>query len=154
MARMHTKKKGKSASRKPLMESASNDSGLTKEQIEDLIASYARQGVDPALIGEKLKREHKVLYIRHATGKRMLQILQEKNLAGKIPSDMLQLMRSAVGMRAHLVTNHKDIHSRTRLGRTESKIWRLTKYYIREGKLPKDWRYDPQTAELLIRGKG
>ncbi len=150
---MHTKKKGKSSSRKPLIESASNDSGLSKEQIEELIAGYAKQGMDPALIGEKLKREHKVLYIRKATGMRMLQILQEKKLAGSIPSDMLQLMKKAVNMRSHLASNTRDTHNRIRLGRVESKIWRLAKYYMRSGRLPKGWRYDPKQAELLIRGK-
>jgi len=153
MARMHTKKKGKSASRKPLMENAKDESGIPREQIEELIASYAKQGMDPALIGEKLKREHKVLYVRQATGKRMLQILHEKKLSGDIPSDMLQLMKKAVGIRAHLNTNKKDVHARIRLGRVESKIWRLTKYYLGEGRLPKGWRYDPATAELLIKGK-
>lgn len=152
MARMHTKKKGRSASLKPLIESASYDGDLTKEQIEDTIASYARQGMDPALIGEKLKREHNVKYLKKATGKRMLQILREKNLSGEIPSDMLQLIKKAVGMRAHLNANKRDVHSRTRLGRVESKIWRLTKYYRREGRIPKDWKYNPQTAELLIKG--
>ncbi len=153
MARMHTKKKGRSASLKPLMESASYDGELSKEQIEDLIASYARQGMDPALIGEKLKREHKVLYIRKATGKRMLQILQEKKLAGDVPSDMLQLIKKAVGIRTHISKNKRDTHSTTMLGRVESKIWRLTKYYRGNGRLPKEWKYDPQTAELLIKGK-
>jgi len=33
----------------------------------------------------------------------------------------------------------------------ESKIWRLTKYYIRRGQLPAGWRYDPKQAELLIK---
>ncbi len=150
---MHTKKKGKSASRKPLMENAKDESGIPKEQVEELIVSYAKQGMDPALIGEKLKREHKVMYIKQVTGKRMLQILKEKGLVGQIPSDMLQLMKKAVGIRAHLNSNKKDVHARIRLGRVESKIWRLTKYYLNQGRLPRGWRYDPQTAELLIRGK-
>lgn len=151
---MHTKKKGRSASRKPLMESASNDSGLSKEQITEIAVAYAKQGMGAALIGEKLKREHKVLYIRKATGQRLMTILKEKGLGGPVPPDMLQLMKKAVGMRSHLETNHKDTHNRTRLGRVESKIWRLSKYYIRTGSLPKGWRYDPKQAELLIRGKG
>jgi small subunit ribosomal protein S15 len=153
MARMHTKKKGKSASLKPLFDSASYEGALTKEQIEDTIASYAKQGMDPALIGEIMKREHKVPYIKKATGKSMLQILEEKKLAGDVPSDMLQLIKKAVGMRAHLSANKRDTHNMTRLNRVESKIWRLTKYYKREGRLPKDWRYNPQTAELLIKGR-
>ncbi|HUC39009.1 MAG TPA: 30S ribosomal protein S15 [Candidatus Acidoferrum sp.] len=153
MARMHTKKKGKSASKKPLIANATNESGLSNEKIADIIEGYAKQGMDPALIGERLKREHKVLYLRHATGKRMLTILQEKGLAGQVPSDMLQLMKKAVGMRAHMAVNTKDVHARVRLGRVESKIWRLTKYYIRENRLPKGWRYDPKEAELLIKGR-
>ncbi len=150
---MHTKKKGRSRSRKPLMESASNDSGLSKEQISELVEGYAKQGMGPALIGEKLKREHKVMYIRQATGQRLMTILKEKGMAGQIPPDMLQLMKKAVGIRAHLVKNNKDVHGKVRLGRVESKIWRLSKYYMRTGSLPKGWRYDPQQAELLIRGK-
>lgn len=150
---MHTKKKGKSGSRKPLIGSASSESGLSTSQIEELIEGYAKQGMDPALIGEKLKREHKVLYLRKATGMRMLEILQKRKLAGEIPSDMLQLMKKAVNMRAHLVKNTRDVHGTVRLGRVESKIWRLSKYYKRTGKLPEGWRYDPRQAELLIRGK-
>jgi small subunit ribosomal protein S15 len=34
---------------------------------------------------------------------------------------------------------------------TESKIKRLVKYYRRTKKLPKDWRYDPEQAVLIIR---
>jgi small subunit ribosomal protein S15 len=153
MARMHTKKHGKAKSRKPMLDAATNESGLDKAEIEKLISDYAKQGMGPAQIGEKLKREHKVLYIRKATGQKLMQILKEKKLAGQIPPDMLDLMRRAVNMRAHLSTNKKDVHSIVRLGRVESKIWRMAKYYMREGVLPKGWRYDPQQAELLIRGK-
>ncbi len=153
MARMHTKRHGKAKSRKPLLEKASNESGLGKEKIEELITNYAKQGLGPAQIGEKLKREHKVLYIKQATGKRLMEILNEKSLSGQVPPDMLDLMRRALRIRNHLNVNKRDTYNRVRLSRTESKIWRLAKYYIREGELPKNWRYDPQQAELLIKGK-
>ncbi len=153
MARMHTKRHGKAKSRKPLLEKASNESGLEKEKIEELITNYAKQGLGPAQIGEKLKREHKVLYIKQATGKRLMEILSEKSLSGQVPPDMLDLMRRALRIRNHLNVNKRDTYNRVRLSRTESKIWRLAKYYIREGELPKNWRYDPQQAELLIKGK-
>jgi small subunit ribosomal protein S15 len=128
--------------------------GITKEQIEELIVKYAKQGMSPAGIGEKLKREHNVPYVRQYTGKRLTQILKEKKLAGEIPSDLMDLMRSAVTMRGHLEKNKQDKYNSLRLKRVESKIWRLTRYYVREGTLPQGWKYDPKQAELLIKGKG
>ncbi len=57
MARMHTKRKGKSKSRKPVLEAGAKIEGAEedKEKIVKLILDYAKQGMPPALIGEKLK---------------------------------------------------------------------------------------------------
>ena len=156
MARMHTRKHGKSKSRKPVLDKKDFGKGsgeLSKEQIEDLIVEYAKQGTGPAQIGERLKNEHGVKYIRQATGKKLVAILEEKGLKGTIPPDMMDLMKSAVRITKHLEKNKRDVHSTIRLKRTESKIWRLTSYYIKNGVLPPKWRYNPSTAELLIRGK-
>ncbi len=156
MARMHTKKHGKSKSRKPVLDPKDFGKGsgeLSKEQIESLITEYAKQGVSPALIGERLKKEHGVKYIRQATGKRLAQILSDNGFKGDIPSDMMDLMKRAVRMRKHIEKNKRDVHGTIRLKRTEAKIWRLTSYYIQQGVLPAKWRYNPDTAELLIRGK-
>lgn len=155
MARMHGNSHGKAKSRKPVVEIGKipSDAAITSAQIEDLIVKYAKDGMGPALIGEKLKNEHKVPYVRQYTGKRMLQILKEKKLVGDIPADLMDLMRTAVNMRKHLEKNKQDKHNELRLRRTESKIWRLTKYYSREGVLPDGWKYDPKQAELLIKGK-
>ena len=156
MARMHTRKHGKSKSRKPVLDEKDFGKGsgeLPKEKIEELIIEYAKQGTGPAQIGERLKREHGVKYIRQATGKRLGKILEEKGFKNDIPPDMMDLMKRAVRMRKHIDKNKRDVHSTIRLKRTESKIWRLTSYYIGKGALPAKWRYDPATAELLIRGK-
>ncbi len=152
---MHSKKHGKAKSRKPVVEIGLVPEGstVTKEQVEELISTYAKQGNSPALIGEKLKREHGVPYVRQYTGRRLVDILREKGMAGEIPADLMDLMRKAVSMHAHMERNKQDKHNGLRLKRTESKIWRLTKYYVREGALPAGWKYDPKTAELLIKGK-
>ncbi len=154
MARMHGNHHGKSKSRKPVVELGKipEDATVTKAQVIELIEKYAKQGMGPAQIGEKLKKEHKIPYVRQYTGQSLLDILKEKKLAGSIPADLMNLMRTAVGMRKHLEKNKQDKHNELRLRRTESKIWRLTKYYVREGVLPQDWKYDPKQAELLIKG--
>jgi small subunit ribosomal protein S15 len=154
MAKMHSKSRGKSKSRKPAVEIGKAPEGsISGAEIEKLILDYAKQGMPPAMIGEKMKKEHKVLYIRQSTGKRLLQILKEHKVAGELPPDLIDLMRKAVGMRAHLASNKQDMHNTLRLRRIESKIWRLTKYYRRTGVLPQSWQYDPKQAELIIKGK-
>jgi ribosomal protein S15P/S13E len=154
MARMHGKSHGKSKSRKPVVEIGRipSEATITSNQIIELIEKYAKQGMGPAQIGLKLKTEHKVPYIRQYTGKRLLEILKERKLAGAIPADLMDLMKTAVGMRKHLEKNRQDKHNELRLRRVESKIWRLTKYYVNGGVLPKEWKYDPKQAELLIKG--
>lgn len=147
---MHTKKHGKAKSRKPTLENATKES-VDKAQIEKIIEEYAKKGVEPAMIGQKLKEDHNVPYIKHMMGKSLGQILEEKGLAGQIPPDLMDLMKKAVNINAHLTSNKHDTHNRTRMKRMESKIWRLTKYYIRTGKLPSGWRYDPKQAELIIK---
>jgi small subunit ribosomal protein S15 len=154
MARMHTKKRGKSKSRKPILEHGSKIEGAeeNKEEIIKLAVGYAKQGMPPALIGEKLKKEHNVPYIKHILGKRLEQVLKENGIEESMPYDMLELMKKAVNLRKHMAKNKQDVNNRIRLGRIEAKIWRLTKYYIREGVLPEGWRYNPQQAELLVKG--
>ncbi len=154
MARMHTGKHGKAKSRKPEVEigKAPEDAKLSKAEIEKIIEDYSKQGMGPEIIGQYLKDKHGVPYIRQIMGKRLVQIMDERKLSRALPADMLNLMKKAVGMRKHLSSNKQDLHNRLRLVRTESKIWRLSKYYKREGTLPKDWKYDPEQAALIIKG--
>lgn len=154
MARMHSKKRGKSRSRKPPIGGATIPEGISKEQVEQMIVDYAKQGKSPSTIGEILKREHKIPYLKHMLGKPLVKVLKEKGMASQIPNDLLDLMKKSVNMYKHLSKNRQDMNNKIRLQRIESKIWRLTKYYIRKGALPKDWRYDPKQAELLIKGTG
>ncbi len=152
---MHTKSKGKSKSRKPITEKGKPPEGLdlSPAQVEALVVDYYKQGVRPAMIGEMLKKEKGVADIEQVTGKRLMRILKEHGHAGQVPPDMLDLISKAVNLRKHIERNKRDTHNTIRLKRIESKIWRLTKYYIRKGDLPTAWRYDPRTAELLIRGR-
>lgn len=156
MARLYTGKHGKSKSRKPILDSSGFGKGtdkLSKEQIEKLIIEYAKSGMSPARIGEKLKREHDIKYIKHAIGVRLVEFLDKNNQHQDIPSDMIDLIRKSVRMRKHIGKNKQDVYGRIRLIRIESKIWRLVKYYRNSGVLPQKWKYDPNTAELLIKGR-
>jgi small subunit ribosomal protein S15 len=150
MARMHSKKHGKSKSKKPVME------GLAKPEIdvpkiEALIKEMSKKGMEPAMIGLKLKQEHGVQYIKHSMGRSLTEIMESQGKHPQIPYDLTDLMKKAVSINAHLGANKHDVNNRIRMKKIESKIWRLTKYYIRRGQLPEGWRYDPKQAELLIK---
>jgi small subunit ribosomal protein S15 len=121
------------------------------KQLEEAITAYAKQGMKGALIGQRMKDKHGVGYLKPVLGRRLTVFLVEKGFKSELPSDMLDLMKKAVNMRKHLSANHRDVHGTTRLHRVESKIWRLGKYYRNSGRLPSDWKYDPEQAALIIK---
>ncbi len=147
---MHSKKHGKSKSKKPV-EEAIVAPELEQKEIEKIIKEYAKKGVPPAMIGQKLKDEHNVKYLRNALKMPLVAFLKENKLYTAIPSDLLSLMKKAVNINNHIATNKHDNSNTLRMKRVEAKIWRLTKYYIRKGELPDGWRYDPKQAELIIK---
>lgn len=151
MARMHTKMHGKSKSRKPLKENVEVPADFDSKSMEKTIEEYAKKGMEPAMIGQTLKSEHGVPYVKQYYGKRLVAIMKELKVAGQIPADLMDLMKKAVNLTHHLERNKQDKNNALRLRRVESKIWKLTKYYIKKGMLPPKWRYDVKQAELLIK---
>ena len=153
MARMHTGKHGKAKSRKPVAEQVVIPEGApSKEEAAKLIADYAKQGMHHAAIGQKLRDEHSIPYIKHYFGKRLHVVLEEEKVAGEYPQDFMDLLKRAVKIRRHLAKNKNDKHNTTSLRRVESKIWRMTKYYKMTGAIPEDWKYDPEKAALIVKG--
>lgn len=150
MARMHARRKGKSRSKRPPRTSPPSWIKMDPEAVEELVVKLAKQGYSPSMIGIILRDQYGIPSVKLVTGKKILRILKEHGLAPKIPEDLANLIRRAVRLRKHLEVHKKDLHSRRGLQLIESKIWRLVKYYKREGVLPPDWTYDPSKAELLL----
>ena len=150
MARMHSKKKGKSKSHKPIKNSAVVWVPIQKEEIGQIIATLAKEGKNESEIGLILRDQHAVPSTKMILGRTISQILKEKGLTPKYPSDMVDLIKKAVKMRKHLAENKKDKLNTKKLSDVESKIKRLVKYY-RGKKLPKNWKYDPEQAALLVK---
>lgn len=149
MARMHSKKKGKSGTKRPKRNE--NVPWADSAEVKKIAQKLARQGIPPSKIGLQLRDQYGIPSFRAATGERLTVYLEREGLYRKFPEDLLQLFRKAVTMREHLKKNKKDVHNRTKLSHIESKIMRLVRYYKRVGKVPADWRYDPEQAALLIR---
>lgn len=149
MARLHTRKHGKSKSRKPTLADATLDAD--KSKVEKAILEYSKQGLNGAAIGQRIKEKHEAGYLKPLLGKRLNRFLADSGVEQKLPDDLMALMKKAVGMHNHLAANHRDVYGKLRLTRVEAKIGRLSKYYRKEGRLPADWKYDPKQAALIIK---
>jgi small subunit ribosomal protein S15 len=150
MARLHTRKRGASKSKKPAVKAAPAWVKLSKDEIASVADKLSREGKTPAAIGQVLRDQYGVPSAKVMTGKRVTAILSDKGSAPQYPSDLMSLIRRAVRMRKHVLANKKDTHNRQKLSHVEAKIKRLVKYY-RGNKLPDDWKYDPEQAELLVK---
>ena len=151
MARMHSRKRGKSKSKKPIGVSPPGWVEHSKEEIEDIIVKLGKEGYNATDIGTILRNRYGVPSVKLICGKRIGEIMEEKKIAEKYPNDLLALIKKAVNLRDHLKENKKDVKNSDALIKIESKIKRLVIYYKRAGKLPENWFYNPEEAALLVK---
>jgi len=151
MSRLHSSKHGRSGSKIPVREGIPQWALYKGKDAEQKLIELIKQGNTMSRAGILLRDVYGVPRIRAVTGKKMLKILKENNLEPKIPEDLLALMRKAVNLNNHLKKNPKDLSNLRGLHLIESKIMRLVRYYKRTGRLPQNWKYNLETAELLTK---
>lgn len=150
MARIYSGKGGRSGSHKPPFKTVPKWVKYKKEDVEKLVQDLSKQKYHSAKIGTVLRDTYGIPSVRTITKKPVSTIMKENGNYPELPEDLMFLLRKAVNLRQHLTLSKKDKHSRHGLENLESKIRRLSKYYVRTGRLPKKWRYDPQQAKLII----
>jgi small subunit ribosomal protein S15 len=148
MARMHSRKKGKSGSRRPTAKAKWVE--YKDNEVEMLVIKLRKEGMEIPKIGLILRDQYGIPSVKQATNKTITKILEENNLLMKIPEDLLSLLRKAVNLREHMGKNKKDYTSKHGLELLESKIRRLIKYYVKNRKLPAGFKYEPERAKLLV----
>jgi small subunit ribosomal protein S15 len=148
---MHSPRKGKSHSKRPIRLEVPEWFQRTNEETEELVIKLAREGHQPSMIGLILRDQYGIPLVKAVTGKTITKILAENDQALRVPEDLFHLIRRAINLRRHLEEAKKDLHSRYGLRLIESKVRRLVKYYRDQGVLPADWKYSPEQAALLIR---
>ena len=153
MARMHTRRKGQSGSKRPstLQVPEWIDKEKNAQWVEDKVIELAKAGNTPAMIGMTLRDQYGIPLVRVITGKRVMDILRENELGRRVPEDLRNMIAKAATIRRHLEENKKDYVSKRGLQLVESKIHRLSKYYRRKKVLPSDWKYTPDQAAVLLR---
>lgn len=150
MARMYSRKKGKSGSKKPIKATVPSWVRYKAKEIELLIAKLAKEGHSQSEIGMILRDSYGVPNQKVITGKKIAAILKEKKALGDIPEDLMNLIKKAVAIRKHLEANKGDETANRGLILTGSKIMRLVKYYKKTNKLSSEWKYNPKKAKMLI----
>lgn len=151
MARMHTRRRGSSGSKRPLISENPSWVPIDEAEITDLIVKYAKDGVGSAQIGLKLRDQYGVPNVKLATGKTVTQIMEENNVLSSIPEDLSNLMTKAISLNNHLKLNSRDVANKRGLALVEAKIRRLERYYKANGTLPSNWKYSLKTAELMLK---
>ena len=150
MARMHSRKRGKSGSTRPARLEKPVWVELSAEEVENEVVKLARKGYSKSRIGVLLRDSHGIPLVRVVTGKSISQILEENGIESPIPEDLTDLIKKALNLRKHMEANHKDLESRKGLQRTEAKIYRLIKYYKKKKALAKDFKYDVEKIRTII----
>ena len=136
---MHARKRGKSGSKRPSSKIPPPWLKMTPEEVEGLVVKLAKEGNPPSMIGVILRDQYGIPLVKAVTGKTILQILRENNLAPPIPEDLANLLERVRRMKLHLKRFKSDRYNVHRLQRVESKVRRLAEYYKREGVLPPNW---------------
>ncbi|MDZ7689086.1 MAG: 30S ribosomal protein S15 [Halobacteriales archaeon] len=153
MARMHTRRRGSSASDKPITDEPPEWSADDADAVEERVVELAEQGLTQAEIGIELRdngvKGEPVPDVKLVTGKKISEILEENDAEPEYPEDLISLMEKAIRVRDHMDENNTDASNKRAYQNVESKIRRLVNYY-RGDELPDDFKYSPETARRII----
>jgi small subunit ribosomal protein S15 len=148
MARIHVHTHGKSHSTRPTSKTPAGWIDQNRDQVSDLVVKMANEGLGPSEIGLRLRDEHGIPLVKPIVGKSVTEILIENNIKSDMPEDLDRLVRKALGLQKHLRVHNSDHRNVRSLELVESKVHRISRYYKRQGKLPKNWKYSAVIAQL------
>lgn len=148
MARIHVHTHGKSHSTRPTSKGPALWVNQNREQISALVVDLAKEGLSPSEIGLRLRDVYGIPLVKPILGKSVTNVLADSDIKPDMPEDLDKLVRKALGLQKHLRVHNSDHRNVRSLELVESKIHRLSKYYKREGKIPKNWKYAAVIAQL------
>jgi len=116
--------------------------------VEALIVKLAKEGNSPSRIGTILRDQYAVPLTKPITGKRVIKVLRENELAPALPEDLASLLGKAESLALHLEKNKTDLYNKRALQLIEAKIHKLSRYYKQKGGLPANWKYEARIASI------
>ena len=148
MGRLHTHNHGKAHSTRPMESKFSSWVKQDPKEIEELVIKYAKDGNTSSQIGIKLRDQHAIPLVKPIINKTISDILDQNDLKSEIPEDLNNIVIKAVGLQKHLKSNKNDRRNIRSLELIEAKVHRLSVYYKKIGRIPKNWKYKSVIAQL------
>ena len=139
---MHSRKRGKHGSKKPVKKTAPSWIRYKAKEVELLIAKLAKEGKNTSQIGILLRDTYGIPSVSALCGKPISAILEERKMVPEVPEDLTSLFKKFASIKKHLEANRHDQTAARGLTLTESKINRLAKYYKRTGRIPETWKFN------------
>jgi len=146
---MPKKEKGISHQTRPVTKRPPAWCRYTAEEVEALIMRLSKEGQPPSKIGTIIRDQYGVPLAKPITGKSVTQVLKERGVVSTLPEDLENLLRKATRLHVHYDKNKADLHNKRSLQIVEAKIYKLSRYYKREGVLATDWKYSPKAIALF-----
>ncbi len=146
---MPKKEAGKSHSTRPVSRRPPSWCKYQPEEVEALVIKLAKEGHPPSVIGTILRDQYAIPLVRPFIGKKITQLLRDAELTPSLPEDLGNLLKKAASLAVHLEKNKKDLHNKRILQIVEAKIYKLSRYYKREGVLPPKWKYEARKATII-----
>ena len=150
MARMYSRKKGRSGSTRPKTKQVPAWVRYSAKEAEMLVIKLAKEKKTASQIGLILRDTYGIPDVKSLTGKSISALLKEKKMQPSLPEDLMALIKKNISIRKHLEENKQDQVGKRGLLLCDSKIKRLVKYYQSSGVLPAGWTYDSEKVRLLI----
>jgi small subunit ribosomal protein S15 len=148
MGRLHTHNHGKSHSTRPIDLQKPSWVTQSPKEIEELIIKYGKEELSSSLIGMKLRDQHAIPLVKPILKKGITKVLEENDLKQDHPEDLNNILNKAIGLQKHLKSNKSDNRNVRSLELIEAKVHRLSVYYKRIGRIPKNWKYKSVVAQL------
>ena len=148
MGRLHSHNYGKSHSIRPLDPKAPSWIKEDAKEIEELIVKYAKDDLSASQIGVKLRDQHSIPLAKSVIKKTISKVLEENDLKTDLPEDLDNIVKKAIGLQKHLKSNKNDNRNVRSLELIEAKVHRLSVYYKKIGRIPKNWKYKSIIAQL------
>jgi small subunit ribosomal protein S15 len=148
MGRLHTHNHGKSHSTRPIELKKPSWVTQSPKEIEEIIVKYGKDGLTASQIGIKLRDQHAIPLVKPILNKGITEVLDENKLNPELPEDLNNIVIKAVGLQKHLKSNKSDNRNVRSLELIEAKVHRLSVYYKKIGRIPKNWKYKSVVAQL------
>ncbi len=143
---MPKQEKGKSHSIRPVSRRPPSWCRYQPEEVEAFVIKLAKDGHSLSKIGTILRDQYAIPLVKPITGKSVSDILESAGLASTMPEDLANLIKKAKRLTIHMEKNKKDLHNKRALQVIEARIYKLSRYYKRNGVLPPKWKYEAKIA--------